>query len=181
MTDEADYSLVRDIHVMPATGGNPVKITNSKGPIEAVSWSHDGKKLAYVGHDLRRRLATTTGIWVAPSRRGPGVELTMDFDRPVGNHLNSDSRVVSPDPSPVWDADDRSLTFLATNGGSCHIYRVDLIDRSVKAVTEGERSVEGFSFSKDGNVLAYTAMDSLSLADVFVRDRNGERQITSLQ
>jgi len=35
MTDEADYSLVRDIHVMPATGGNPVKITNSKGPIEA--------------------------------------------------------------------------------------------------------------------------------------------------
>ena len=103
----------------------------------------------------------------------------MDFDRPVGNHLNSDSRVGSPDPSPVWDADDRSLTFLATNGGSCHIYTVDLIDRSVKAATEGERSVEGFSFSKDGNVLAYTAMDSLSLADVFVRDRKGERQITA--
>ena len=180
MTDEADYSLVRDIHVMPATGGNPVKITNSKGPIEAVNWSHDGKKLAYVGHDLRRRLATTTGIWVAPSRRGPGIELTMDFDRPVGNHLNSDSRVVSPDPSPVWDTEDRCLSFLATNGGSCHIYRVDLIDRSVKAVTEGERSVEGFSYSKEGNVLAYTAMDSLSLAEVFVRDQNGERQITSI-
>ena len=31
----------------------------------------------------------------------------MDFDRPVGNHLNSDSRVVSPDPSPVWDTEDR--------------------------------------------------------------------------
>ena len=92
MTDEADYSLVRDIHVISATGGNPVKITNSKGPIEAVNWSHDGKKLAYVGHDLRRRLATTTGIWLAPARKGPGIELTMDFDRPVGNHLNSDSR-----------------------------------------------------------------------------------------
>ena len=73
------------------------------------------------------------------------------------------------------------MSFLATNGGSCHIYRVDLIDRSVKAVTEGERSVEGFSYSKDGNVLAYTAMDSLSLAEVFVRDQNGERQITSIQ
>ena len=179
MTGEADYSLVRDIHVMPATGGTPVKITSSKGPIEAVSWSHDSKKLAYVGHDLRRRLATTTGIWIAPARRGTGVEMTMDFDRPVGNKLNSDSRVASPDPGPVWGANDRGLTFLATDGGSCHIYKLDLLDRSVEAVTQGERSVEGFSFSKDRKVLAYTAMDSLSLADIFARDENGEKQITS--
>ena len=27
MTDEADYSLVRDIHVMPTNGGRPVKVT----------------------------------------------------------------------------------------------------------------------------------------------------------
>ena len=51
-----------------------MKITNSKGPIEAVNWSHDGKKLAYVGHDLRRRLATTTGIWVGTrKKRGQGL------------------------------------------------------------------------------------------------------------
>lgn len=179
MTDEADYSLVRDIHVMPATGGKPVKITDCKGPIEAVSWSHDGKKVAYLGHNLRRRLATNTGVWVLSSRGGPATEITRKFDRSAGNHLNSDSRVASPDPSPVWDADDTHLRFLATNGGSCHLYRVDVEGKVVEPVVEGERSVEGFSLSKRGDVLAYTSMDSLNLANVYVRDRNGERKITS--
>jgi dipeptidyl aminopeptidase/acylaminoacyl peptidase len=180
MTDEADYSLVRDIHVMPATGGTPVKITDSKGPIEALSWSHDGTKLAYSGHDLRRRLATNTGIWVLSSNGGTATELTREFDRGTGNQLNSDSRIASPDPSPVWDPDDRHLYFLATDGGCCHMYSVDAESSVVKPLIEGERSVEGFSFSKDQHVLAYTSMDFLNLADVYLRDKNGERKVTSI-
>ena len=179
MTPEADYSLVRDIHVIPTTGGKPVKVTESRGPIDAVSWSHDGKKLAYLGHDLRRRLATNTGIWLTSSKGGPVVELTWEFDRSVGNELNSDSRVVSPDSSPVWDPEDRHLSFLATNGGSCHLYTVTVEGRVVKPLTKGERSVEGFSYSKDGRVLAYTSMDALNLADLHVRDPNGERKVTN--
>jgi dipeptidyl aminopeptidase/acylaminoacyl peptidase len=178
MTEEADYSLVKDIYVMPATGGKPVKVTESKGPIEAVSWSHDGKKLAYLGNDLRRRLATNTGVWILPSKGGKADELTRVFDRSVGNTLNSDSRVVSPDPSPVWDAEDMSLSFLATNGGSCSLYQVDLERKVVRAIVEGDRSVEGFSFSKDGSVLAYTSMDSSNLADLYIRDGKSESKVT---
>jgi acylaminoacyl-peptidase len=178
MTDEADYTRARDIHVIPVSGGKPVKITESKGPIEGLSWSHDGERIAYRGHNMRRRLATNDGIWVLPSKGGTAVELTRTFDRSTGNGLNSDSRVVSPDPSPVWDLDDRNLIFLATNGGSCNLYSVSLEGREVEAVVSGERSVEGFSFSKDGTVLAYTSMDSTNLADVYVRDGTGERKIT---
>ena len=179
MTPEADYSLVRDIHIMPTTGGKPRKATDSKGPIDAVSWSHDGKKLAYLGHDLRRRLATNTGVWLTSSKGGPTVELTWEFDRNTGNNLNSDSRVPSPDPSPVWDPDDQRLNFMCTTGGSCQIYTVSVEGRTVKPLTEGERSVEGFSFSRDGRMLAYTSMDAMNLADLYVRDGNGERRVTN--
>ncbi len=150
MTDEADYSLVRDIHVMPTNGGRPEKVTESRGPIDSVSWSHDGKKLAYVGHDMRRRLATNTGIWLTSPKGGPTFELTWDFDRSVGNELNSDSRVASPDHGAVWNPEDLQLSFLATNGGSCHLYTITVEGRIVKPLTEGLRSVEGFSYSDDG-------------------------------
>jgi len=178
MTEEADYTLVRDIHVMPATGGEPVKITESKGPIQAVSWSPDGKRIAYRGHDLRRRLATNTGIWIVPSEGESSVEITRKLDRSLGNHLNSDSRIVSPDPSPMWDRDGKWLFFLATDGGACNLYKVDTEGSTVKLITEGKRSVEGFSLARDGSVLAYTAMGALNLAELYVRDEKGERKAT---
>jgi len=179
MTEEADYTLVRDIHVMPAAGGESVKITESKGPIQALSWSPDGKRIAYRGHNLRRRLATNTGIWVVASEGGPSVEITGKLDRSLGNHLNSDSRMVSPDPSPMWDADGKWLYFLATDGGTCNLYKGDTEGSVVKPITEGEKSVEGFSLSRDGSALAYTSMDALNLAELYVRDEKGERKVAN--
>jgi len=179
MTEEADYTLVRDIFVMPATGGKPNKITESQGPMQALSWSPDGKKIAYRGHNLRRRLATNTGIWTVTSNGGPLAELTKKFDRGVGNHLGSDSRMNSPDPSPVWDADGKWLHFLATYGGACNIYKVNTETGAVEQVTKGDRSVEGFSLSRDGKTLAYTSMDALSLAELCVKNDEEERKVTS--
>jgi len=180
MTDEADYTLVRDIHVMSADGGRPIKITRSKGPIEALDWSPDGTKIAYRGHDLRRRLATNTGIWTVSAKGGKSVEIAKNLDRSVGNYLNSDSRIVSPDPSPVWAPDGKWLYFLATDGGGCHLYTVDVEGKASKPVTEGERSIEGFSLSKDGTVLAYTSMDALNLSELYLRDDKRERKVTDL-
>jgi dipeptidyl aminopeptidase/acylaminoacyl peptidase len=179
MTEEADYTFVRDIHVMPIAGGKATKITESQGPIQAISWSPDGKKIAYRGHNLRRRLATNTGIWVVDSKGGSTVELTKKFDRGVGNHLGSDSRMNSPDPSPMWDPEGKWLYFLATYGGECPIYKVKAEGGEVTPITKGELSVEGFSFSKDGKVLAYTCMGALSLADLYVREGEAEKKVTS--
>lgn len=181
MTDEADYTLVRDIHVMPTDGGDgekPVKITESQGPIQALSWSPDDEKIAYRGHNLRRRLATNTGIWAVASGGGPSVEVTKKLDRSLGNHLNSDSRMISPDLSPVWDPDGKWINFITTDGGSCHLYKVEVESGAVKAATEGERSIEGFSLSRNGSVLAYTSMDALNLTELHVRDDKGEKKIT---
>lgn len=179
MTDEADYTFVKDIFVMPVAGGKPNKITESKGPIGALSWSPDGKKIAYRGHNLRRRLATNTEIWTVASDGGPLAELTKKFDRGLGNHLGGDSRMNTPDPSPIWDPDGKHLYFVATYGGMCNIYSVDADTSAVEQVTQGERSVEGFSFSKDGKTLAYTSMNALNLAELYVKDGEEERKVTS--
>jgi acylaminoacyl-peptidase len=174
---DADYTLVRDIHVMAATGGRSRRITKSKGPIFAVRWSPDGKRLAYMGHDLRRGLATNPAVWIVAAKGGKATNLTEALDRPVGNALNSDSRVGSPDPSPVWSAEGDAVHFLATDRGACHLHRVSL-DGAAEALTEGDRSVEGYAFSDDRRVLAYAAMTATTLADVILRTDGRERRLT---
>ncbi len=176
-TPEADYTLVRDIHAMPAKGGEPEQITEGKGPILALRWSPDGKSLAYLGHDLRRRLATNTGVWLADAEDGEAVNLTERFDRSVGNVLNSDSRIASVDPSPVWSPDGQAIHFRATDRGACHLHRATL-NGDVEPLTDGEISVEGYSFSDGQDVLAYTAMTATSLADLYVRSDRRESRVT---
>ncbi len=174
---EADYSFVRDIHVMSAKGGESEQVTASKGPIYAVRWSPEGDRLAYLGHDLRKRLATNVGVWIVDADGGNVTNLTRDFDRSAGNHLNSDSRMASPDPSPIWAQDGQSIHFRATDGGSCHLYRVSTKGK-VETLTSGSISLEGYSLSERQDVLAYTAMTSTSLADLFVRGDGGEQRVT---
>ncbi len=177
ITPEADYTLIRDIHVIPAGGGESEQITRSMGPISAVRWSPDGRRLAYLGHDLHKRLATNTGVWLVDAEGGDAVNLTRGFDRSVGNVLNSDSRMVSPDPSPVWAPDGQAVHFRATDHSVCHLYHAAL-DGEVEPLTQGDMSVEGYSFSGDHDVLAYTAMTAATPAELFIRRNGRESRVT---
>jgi acylaminoacyl-peptidase len=173
---EADYTFVKDLHVVSTTGGTPQRIAAGQGPIGPVRWAPDREQVAYVGHDLRRRLATNMGVWLT-DLDGDTRQLTADFDRSVGNALNSDVRAHSVELPLRWTPDGGALTFGATDGGACHLYRVGL-DGRVEALTKGAMSLEGYSFSADHEVLAYAAMTATTLADVFVDKDGRERRIT---
>ncbi|MFH0848391.1 MAG: S9 family peptidase [archaeon] len=178
MTEEADYTLVRDVHTMPIGGGSITTVTQSKGPIHSVDWSPDSKMLTYAGHDLSRRLATLVSVWTVPSAGGTSVNLTRKHDIGIGNSLGSDSKVATPDPGPVWSSDGTSIYFLATDKGSCNLFRISSTGGPIEPVTKGNRCVEGFRFSRNGNILAYTSMDALSPAELFIRDRDLEWKAT---
>lgn len=173
---DADYTFVKDLYVAPAKGGEPRRVTKGKGPIGPVRWSPAGERIAFLGHDLRRRLATNQGVWVV-ELEGETRNLTEAFDRSVGNTLNSDSRAHGVELSLRWRPDGEGLTFGATDRGSCHLYRVNL-DGVVEPLTLGDMSLEGYSFSSDHEVLAYAAMTATTLADIFLRDKGKDRRLT---
>ena len=174
--EEADYTFVKHLHVVPIQGGAPHRVLEGAGPIGPVKWSPDGERVAFLGHDLRRRLATNTGVWVV--KPGEAAEnWTSNFDRSVGNALNSDSRAHGVELPLRWTPDGEALTFGATDGGSCHLYTVRH-GGAVERLTQGEMSLEGYSFSTDHGVLAYAAMTDTTLADVFLRSDGKERRLT---
>jgi len=90
--------------------------------------------------------------------------------------VGSDVRVEAPWPGAVWSPDGGGILFM-TGGLPTNVYRVDVGTMEIEQVTSG-RNVEGFSLSSDHSVMAYTSMSATSLADVWVRDAEGERQVT---
>src|SRR5262249_14043340 len=84
---------------------------------------------------------------------------------------------------PAWSGDGRSITVAAEDRGALALYRVSAMGAPAPApLVAGERIVGGFSVSRDGRSLAFTASDPVSPPEVFLAtaDGGGERRLTRL-
>ena len=165
----------RDVYSIPSTGGEAKNLTLGRHVITDISWSPDGKELALIGHDLRFR-ANNVDIWLLPETGGTPRNITAAHDR---THRNpgSDVRVETPWPGAVWTPDGGSIYFMTGGLPTTNIYRINVGTEKIEQLTSGI-SVEGFSLSVDHSVLAYSAMNASNLADIWVRDEEGERRLT---
>ena len=177
MEEDADTSLVRDIYHIPAKGGEPRRLTDGAHVISDLSFSPDGSLLAFLGHDRPDFSGKNTDIWVVPSEGGEMRNLTGEFDRSIGRGVGSDLRVSTPNPGAVWSPEMDGMYFLTGSAPTSNVYKVRLESGEVEQLTSG-MNIEGFSFSEDGSVLAYTAMDATHPAELWVKDEKGERRVT---
>jgi dipeptidyl aminopeptidase/acylaminoacyl peptidase len=58
----------------------------------------------------------------------------------------------------TWEADGRSLLFLAGDRGTQALYRATLTGRDPRKVLDGERQIESFSLAPAGDRIAFTAV-----------------------
>ncbi len=177
MDEDADLSRVRDIFTISSKGGEPQKLTEGKHVITDLSWSPDGGLLAFIGHDKPKGLAINLDLWVMPSGGGEMRNLTEGFDRSLGMGVGSDLRVATPNPGAVWSHDGDSIYFLTASIPHANIYKVDLDGGAVEEVIGG-RTIDGFSLSGDDSVIAFNAMDATHPAELWIKDREGERRVT---
>ncbi len=174
--EEEGYGLFRDMYLVSSEGGTPNKLTSRGYSIKDISWSPDGKLIAFSGHDMHLGQASNVDVWLLPSQGGTPKNITAPLDRNQRG-LGNDCTVGTPWPGAVWSSDSGSIYVLTGGVPTANIYRVDILSEKITQVTSG-RNVEGFSISDDNSVLAYTAMDATHLADVWVMDEQGDRQLT---
>jgi dipeptidyl aminopeptidase/acylaminoacyl peptidase len=94
-----------------------------------------------------------TDVFTMPAEGGPMRNLTAAWDLLPGE--------------PEWSADGRHLHFGAGAGTTGQLFRVSAAGGAVEQVTQGSRRLAGFSFSRDGTRIAYTAADSTHPAEVY--------------
>lgn len=171
------------VQVADADGGNPQTIFSSTEPVLSISWSPDGRKLAYVSFENRKpaifvqdvyggqreKVADFPGINGAPAWSPDGRELAVTLSKD-GNPdifvLDLATRNVRPvtrhpaiDTEPSWSPDGRSILFTSDRGGQPQIYRVSAAGGEPQRVTFDGKYNAKASYSRDGKYVTMVTRD----------------------
>jgi dipeptidyl aminopeptidase/acylaminoacyl peptidase len=166
--DDRDYDDGADLWAVSPTGGEPRRLTDTRGPARRPTFSPNGRLIAYLGHEHKDdNAARNTNLFVVAAAGGAPTCLTRGLDR------NAATNAV-----PEWLPDGSALLVAVDDRGDVPVVRVGLDpdQREFPRVVDGTRQVTGFSLSRDGQRLAYTATAPTMPGELFA----GDRQLTSL-
>ncbi len=167
--NEYNEENTQQVYAVAVAGGEPRALTRNPGSETAPAVSPDGKMLAYVATAERgsQPEIMVVALGADGGFAGEPMNLTGDWD-------------LIPE-SPSWTADSRALHWEAGIGGNAQVFEVAATGGAVRQITTGDRQLNAVSWSGDGRVMAYTATDAVTPAEVFVAlgDGRGETRATS--
>ena len=152
-----DVTLVTDVYLVSARGGEPRRLTQGRGQVELPAWSPDGERLAVLRNPAVLDDPHHTQVAVVEAATAAITLVTTDLDRNCGTY---------PNPrEPLWDGDD--IVFLVEDQGNVHLYRVAADGTTPpRLVVGGEREVTGYDVV--AGQLAFTATEPTMAAEVWV-------------
>ena len=133
------------ISIQPVAGGSPrTVVLGSSSPKHSISWSRDGKYLAFAdGNRLTLNNLSTHVVKVVSVTGGDAVSISDS------THVNV---------SPIWTPDGRNILYISTRGGTRDVFQQGM--RGGRAVGEPRRLTTGLnpyviSLSNDGTRMAH--------------------------
>jgi dipeptidyl aminopeptidase/acylaminoacyl peptidase len=129
---------------------DPKRLTRGTGPFHAPSWSPDGGRIAFLGHEREHVWYSDDKIWLAAvgpegAPQGEPKCLTKSFGRSFGDQSITDMRVAGGDSRPVWAPDGKTLFLPASDHGTTHLHAVNVATGQVSQLTTGDRVIFGWS------------------------------------
>ena len=175
--DLKESSTNSDVWLVPATGGTPIKLTNSKKSDDNPKWSPDGRWIAFLSaRDEKPQLWRISPSGGEAEKLGDAKSGVMDFAwSPDGKKIayvalrdltaEEEQKQKEKDDAQVVDKDWRFT----------HLWILDLDSLKSKEMVKGEFQVQDPEWSPDGRQIAYATVptpkaDDSRYADIFVLD-----------
>jgi dipeptidyl aminopeptidase/acylaminoacyl peptidase len=161
--DEAERNDA-DIFIVSADGGAPRRVARWTGSESDLSWSPDGRRLAFIGRPAR---TSSARVYIVDAAGGtPASALANSFRY---------------EPNAIDWHPDGALTFGADVGGSSGLFQLDLSTATARQLLGGRRKISGFSFDGASKRVAYVGTSMTRPTELFVADADGqhERRLTS--
>ncbi len=176
LDEDADLSFYKHIYVTSLKGGEQELLWDGeKAEIGlsgngAITWSPDGKNIAFIGRTIENPnlvLYKNSEIWVLPIKEGKIRNLTTEFDRTVSR-------------GPLqWSSDSKTIYFKNPEKGSIQLCKVNLEDKVERVIT-GKMTINEFNLSELGPIIAFSAMDHITLNELWIKDEQGIRCLTKM-
>ena len=141
--EQADFEVNQYIYLLSLDPkeNRIERIIDWKGPIETLAFSPDGRCIAFIGHDYRNEYNTAHGVHVVGADTATVENLTDSLSGSAINCINTDVVLRGSEQPPVWLHDSKTILFLATIRGRCHIFSVDPITKNIEDITRGDFTV----------------------------------------
>jgi dipeptidyl aminopeptidase/acylaminoacyl peptidase len=166
-----------EIRLLSLAGGEAVAVDAPAGPKHHLAWSPDGARLAYFGNTEvdDSWSATDPHLWVVSLSGGDARDLTVELDRPVGDHTLSDLRSFGGGwTGPVWAPDSGSIYALVSDRGAVHPYQFFPDGAGPVNLTPSHPGeIASLSLDAAGERLAVIAGDPLLPGDVHLLRLSG--------
>lgn len=152
-----------DIFIIPVTGGAPRKLAALMGTESNLTWSPDGRQLAFVHRETR---TSQSRLMVISASGGAPTNLTPNWRY---------------EPSDMEWLPSGEIAMNADIGGSAALHLVNPRTAQMRTVLSGRRKMNGFSFDAAGRQVAYVSTSVTQPTELFIAgvDGRGERKLTS--
>jgi len=151
-----------DIFLIPATGGEPRRLTTQDGTEGRLAWSPDSRQIAFVSSLTR---TSSNRIWVVDVEGGEPRNI-------LGNWQF--------EPASFEWMPNGPMVMSAAIGGRTALFHLDPATGERTEVISGRRRITGFSYDADYTKVAFVATSIDRPPELFVADIDGsnERRLT---
>ncbi len=157
-----------DIYVLTLADNAVKKIVDQAGPDNNPRWSPDGKQIVFFSAMGNPKFFhANSKLAVISADGGTPRSITDSFDE---------------QPNPIdWNAD--GIYFSSLQKTASHLFRVDPATAKVTRLTRPDHLMAGgFTFTRDGKSVAFTAPSPTSLSEIFIADLSSfaPRKLTAM-
>ena len=166
-----------DIWTIDQDGKNLKKVSTPKGPKWSISWSPNGKYIAYIGNEHYKDYtgAINHYLWIVPVKGGKARKLSKDFDRTLVNVSVDDIGESFNSFPPCWSGNGKEIIFSASDEGNHHLFSIDVKTRKIEKITEKDMQLYNYSYNQKRDKLVFTYSQPTSPANIAVMGRRTKR------
>jgi dipeptidyl aminopeptidase/acylaminoacyl peptidase len=183
--DEPYYERPKtELYSIPASGGEPTRLTTVDMDTGGFALSPDGKQIAFIASaEQPVNSYTQPDLWVLDLvKDAKPRNLTTAFDWDVGASVFGDSGAPRGGGGsiPIWTPDGKSIIENFAKEGQTNLGSFDVATGAVTEITKGNQAIVRFRAAPDTSKLVYFLSTATKIGDLFWLDRvSGEaRQLT---